>query len=164
MSSIAVVINTNQTTRRCRCGGLVKKLSCCTLLEVFKVQTFSYVMIYPQKNNEILSEPLMRKNGERKQYIQTPSSGINKTPWLWFIINTTQNCQKGKIEINFVLPLCLGNAVRHPQLLHPSTEKLNPIYQAEEEKGYPRQYTHIHMGVHENIWRKGKKRSLTRHW
>jgi hypothetical protein len=27
-------------------------------------------------------------------------------------------------------------------------------------KGCPREYTHTHMGVHENILRKGKKRSV----
>jgi hypothetical protein len=36
----------------------------------------------------------------------------------------------------------------HGCSIHPLKSRKN---QAEEEKGYPREYTHIHMGVHENI-------------
>jgi hypothetical protein len=79
------------------CGGrslLVKKLSCCNLLEVFKVQIFSNAMVYPQKKfrgtktslvcsrstNEIFSEPLVRKSKterEKNSCSQLPNSGIN---------------------------------------------------------------------------------------
>jgi hypothetical protein len=62
---------------------LVKKWSCCTLLEVFKVQMFSNVVVYPHKScevqktktglicshstNEIFREPLLRKKPKRRK-------------------------------------------------------------------------------------------------
>jgi hypothetical protein len=45
-------------------------------------------------------------------------------------------------------------------VLHPSAEKLNPPGGVGE--GGPREYTHTHMGIHDDISRKGKKRSVTR--
>ncbi len=36
------------------------------------------------------------------------------------------NSQKVRIEIKFVLPLSLGNTARHPQVLCPQKEKVNP--------------------------------------
>jgi hypothetical protein len=54
------------------------------------------------------------------------------------------------MEINCVLPLCLGKAVRRLQLLHPSAEELS-YTRRDRDKGCPREYTHIHMGVHEDI-------------
>jgi hypothetical protein len=50
-----------------------------------------------------------------------------------------------------------------PQVLHPSAEKLNPP--GGIGKGGPREYTHTHMGVHEDrkdLKKMGKKRSVTR--
>jgi hypothetical protein len=57
--------------------------------------------------------------------------------------------------------LCPGNTARHLQLLHPSAEELNNT-RRDRVKGCPREYTHIHTGVHEDIKRKGKMRSATR--
>jgi hypothetical protein len=38
----------------------------------------------------------------------------------------------------------------HRQVFHPSDEKLNPPSGAgDRKKGCPREYAHIHMGVHE---------------
>ncbi len=72
--------------------GLVIKFSCCTLLEVFKVQIFSIVthrkrcevqnktsLICSRSTNEIFSEPLLRKKQKRREKNscnQPPSSGI----------------------------------------------------------------------------------------
>jgi hypothetical protein len=103
-------------TRRCQCGGrslLIKKRSCCTLLQVFQVQIFSNVMRFL----------MLRKNRSEREYScsQPPSSRINVVCTNGrFIISPTKNCQKGRIEMDSVLPLCLGNTARHLQLLHPS--------------------------------------------
>jgi hypothetical protein len=79
-----------------------------------------------------LSESSLRKNknGERKQLQPTAyGSGINIVRDYVTISNhpqyPTKNCQKGRIEINFFLPLCLGNTARHlRQLLHPSAGRV----------------------------------------
>jgi hypothetical protein len=72
---------------------------------------------------------VLRKNKSQRENScsQPPSSRINVVCTNdRFIINPTKKCQKGKIGINFVLPLCLGNTARHlRQLLHPSVEEFN---------------------------------------
>ncbi len=96
-------------TRRCRCVG--RSLLVTNLLEVFKVQIFPNVMVYPQKKlwgkktslicsrstNEIFSELLLRKNknGEIKQCSQPPSSRINiLRDYVTFFLNRRhQKCQ-----------------------------------------------------------------------
>jgi hypothetical protein len=128
----------------CWCGGrsfLVKKLSCCTLLQVFQVQISSNVVVYStEKVVRYQNRPDLRSrsaneifNAEKKiiqrenSCSQPPSSRINVVCTNdRFIIHPTKKCQKGKIGINFVLPLCLGNTARHlRQLLHPSVEEFN---------------------------------------
>jgi hypothetical protein len=52
----------------------------------------------------------------------------------------------------------MGNTARHLELLHPPAEELNYTRQ-DRLKGCPREYAHINMDVHENIFkRKGEKR------
>jgi hypothetical protein len=69
-----------------------------------------------------------------------------------FLINTTKNYQKGKIEINFVLPLCLGNTARYLQLLHPSADELGVLVN-----------TPIFTWAYTRTFKeRGKKGSLTR--
>jgi hypothetical protein len=90
----------------------------------------------------------VKKNGKRKHSQSTAKLWNNRTPYYMsrFKINSTKNCQKGRTEINFVLPLCLGNTVRHPQapqVLHPKKSWMT-------ENGRLREYPHIHMEVHED--------------
>jgi hypothetical protein len=49
----------------------------------------------------------------------------------------------------FFLPLSLGMTARHPQVLHPSAVKLKSPGRI-GKRGH-REYTHIHMGIHEDI-------------
>ncbi len=64
--------------------------------------------------------------------------------------------------MNFVLPLCLGNTARHPQLLHPSAGELN-YTRRDRVKGSPREYTHIHNGHTRGHLKKGEReRFVTR--
>jgi hypothetical protein len=60
-----------------------------------------------------------------------------------------QIAQKERKDINFVLPFSLGNTARHhPQGLHPSAIKLNTPGEIGKS---PREYTHTHMGVHDDF-------------
>jgi hypothetical protein len=101
-----------------------KKWSCCTLLQVFQVQISSNVMVYStEKVVRYQNRPDLRSrsaneifNTEKKinqrenSCSQPPSSRINVVcTYDRFIMNAIKNCQKERIEINFVLPLCLGN-------------------------------------------------------
>jgi hypothetical protein len=99
-----------------------------------------------------------RKNKRREKCLQLTaySSGINVLRDYVMIDNQpqypTKNCQKGRIVINFFLPLCLGNTARHLRRycsIHP-LEELNDT-RRDRVKGGPREYTHIHMGIHEGI-------------
>jgi hypothetical protein len=111
----------NQTRRRCRCGGrsfLDMQFSrlCITLLQVFKVNTFSNSIVYPHRQSwEVVQKQAWsvvlqitsyltnsdwgNKKGERKQLtVKTPSSGFSA---YYFI--TIQNHhqivnKKGRIE------------------------------------------------------------------
>jgi hypothetical protein len=47
----------------------------------------------------------------------------------------------------------------HQQLLHPSAEELS-YTRRDRDKGCPREYTHIHMGVHEDIKERWKRKIL----
>jgi hypothetical protein len=129
---------TGHWTRRCRCGGrsfLVKKLSSCTLHQVLnKIQIFSNVMDFTHRKScdvqnqvwfavvwqmRFLNEPLLRKNkqnGEKKILVNRLAQRNKHTypvTTLRFIINaSTENCQKGRLRINFFLPLCMKNTAR----------------------------------------------------
>jgi hypothetical protein len=62
--------------------------------------------------------------------------------------------------MKFVLPLSLGNTARHPQVLHPQKSWIHQ--EGTWVNGSPREYTHIHMGVHEvDI---GMAVGMGRHW
>jgi hypothetical protein len=90
---------------------LIKKWSCCTLLQVFQVQIFSNVF-YPQKKlwgtkqnkpdlssrskNEILNAEKKPIRERENSCSQPPSSRINVV----CIISPTKNCQKGRKEID----------------------------------------------------------------
>jgi hypothetical protein len=67
--------------------------------------------------------------------------------------STPSVCQKGRKE-TFLKP---GKYSQASTRAHPSVDKLNPVPGRIVKRG-PREYTHIHMGVHEDIQRKGGRR------
>jgi hypothetical protein len=70
----------------------------------------------------------INKNGERKQLQSTVYRSGKHVLHDYVTIHNQRPpkiLKKGRTEINFVLPLCLGNTARHLQLLHPSAEELN---------------------------------------
>ncbi len=166
-------------TRRCRCGGkslLVKKFSSCTLFKYFRMWWFTHRQnCEVQKTTGLICSrsTLMRflvnhywektktkrANGCRLAVKQPPSSGINVLRDYVTIYNQRhEKLSKRKNRDQFFPTfICLGNTARQLQLLHPSAEEF--IYTGRDRnRGCPREYTHIHMGIHEDIERRGKKR------
>ena len=76
-------------------------------------------------------------------------------------MNATKNGPKERIEINVVLPFCLGNTARHPQQ-GLSIRKLNPPGH-DLHKGRPREYLHPHThGCTRGHYKKGESTVLSK--
>jgi hypothetical protein len=125
-------------------------------LNSLETQKFSLIpdktgLTCDRSTNELFNEPpkLSQQKRQEKQYQSTSLHRNNRTPYYVTIHNINQIVKRKKRD-NFFLPLSPGNTARHPQVLHPSAEKLNPP--DEIGKGCPREYTqHTDMGIHEDI-------------
>jgi hypothetical protein len=122
-----------------------------------------------RSTNEIFNEPWLSQQKQQKKTVPIESpqgSGIIVFRSIRFVPTDNQtpprNSQIWRIEINSVLPLCLGNTARHPQFIHPSADELNPQGGISGKKASSWIHPHSHGRTRGHLKKGELKRFVTR--
>jgi hypothetical protein len=115
-----------------------------------------------QSIKELFNELSENKNGKKKtDPINSLALRNNRhSVVLWSRNATKTSKRKNREKCCPTFKLGMIRSGINQQVIHPSIrwKELNYTRRDRELKGCPREYPHIHMGVHEDIWKKGGRR------